>query len=133
MGKVDDVRALKATGDYPAAWFKGYTKMDADALDALLAKIADADAPPFIAEEGDTTEDGAEIPAGAIITEVPDRGVPDGFPITSDGYPVTVQVQATKTVSFQGRPRTFRRAELLRGEVAWELWENHRILVAPKA
>ncbi len=116
MGKVDDVRALKATGDYPAAWFKGYTKMDGDALDALLAKL-EAPEPP---------------PAPPAPPQTTGRGVPDGFPVTSEGYPVTVQVVATKTVSFQGRPRTFRRAELIRGEVAWELWRSHRTLVAPK-
>jgi len=105
MGKVDDVRALKATGDYPAAWFKGYTKMDGAALDALLARLA---------------------------PQTTDHGVPDGLPVTSEGYPVTVQVVATKTITFQGRPRTFRRAELFRGETAWELWRSHRTLVAPK-
>lgn len=111
--KLKQVREMKATGDYPAKWFRGYTRWTEQELDAVLAA---RDASPSPEPEP---------------SEV-DRGVPAGIAVTSAGYPVTVQVQATRTVQWHGGTRTFRRAELLRGETAWKLWDEYRTLVAPK-
>ena len=36
------VKEAKASGDHPADWFKGYTRMDADALEALLSRVETA-------------------------------------------------------------------------------------------
>jgi hypothetical protein len=98
------MKEAKATGRYPPEWFKGYTKLD--------------------------TEDLVDILAG--MSGGPKHPVPAGTPTTPEGYPVTVQVLRTVTVEYRGNPnRTFHRGSVYRGEHAWELWDNHRSLVAP--
>ena len=61
------------------------------------------------------------------------RDVPDGIPVTSHGYPVRVQVIASRTVEWKGGSaiKQFRRGTIHRGQRAWDLWEYHRSLVAP--
>ena len=125
--KRERLKALKASGDHPADWFKGYTKFTEAEQDSLLMKCAAAGLPPL--------EDAKSTPSNPADTDTDaqvDRGVPEGIPVTSDGYPVRVQVVATRVVTFRGATnRTLRRGTIFAGETAWALWDEHRVLVAP--
>ena len=114
MDKRDQVKAAKATGLYPAAWFRGYTRFTEAKLEAVLLGVAELEA-----------EETIEAAKRSTAQE-------EAVPQTSEGFPVLVQVLATKTITYKGRQKTFRRGTLFRGEVAWELWKHHRTLVAPK-
>ena len=50
MGAKADVKAAKASGKYPAEWFKGYTKMSPSDLVDVLILVAEHDAPDDVEE-----------------------------------------------------------------------------------
>lgn len=126
---TEKLQDLKSSGKYPRKWFAGYTKMsDADQL-AIIQRCADADAGP-----DEDAAPVATVPWSHPDATHADRGVPEGLPTTALGYPVGVQIIATRTVPFRGAAaRTFRRGTIWRGEFAWDLWDQYRSLVAPLA
>jgi len=120
------VRSAKATGDHPAAWFKGYTKLEDAALAELVARVALQEAPGG----AEVTQDAPAPPDAPQDAPGGPRTPPEGIPTTPGGYPVRVQVTQAAVVAIMGRPnQRIRAGEIFRGERAWALWDDHPALV----
>ncbi len=123
------LRANKAAGEHPTSWFKGYTKLSGEDLEALATKVGidlGDEATVMNRDKDEVAEEPRDEDVARALHEVP-----DGIPTTPSGHPVRVQVIDTSKVNYRGSGsmREFRRGTIFRGEHAWTLWDRHNDLV----